>query len=156
MLQTCLVKPPEVSRAMGPKRDIDGMQGTLQRHRDEMMAFVDGWLQRLELEESQRSKASKGPSARPHPAGGVPKPPPDPPPDDVEGREKSQQQRAMSGYATRMDSYALATFADLQVSEAQRGVKVCCRQHWRVKKELQILQESSEESCRGHELAAFH
>lgn len=76
----------------------------------------------MELEESQRSKASKGPSARPHPAGGVPKPPPDPPPDDVEGKEKSQQQRAMSGHAARMDSYALATFADLQVSEAHREV----------------------------------
>eukprot|EP00435_Cladocopium_sp_Y103_P062062 s1541_g23.t1 len=84
-----------------------------------MVAFVDEWLQRLEeLAESQRLKVSKGPSARPHPAGGVPKPLPDPPPDDREDKEKSQQQRVTA----RMDSYALATFADLQVSEAHREV----------------------------------
>ena len=108
---------------MEPKRDIHGMQGALQRHRDEMVAFVEEWLQRLDELESQRSKASKGPSARPHPAGGVPKPLPDPPPNDREEKEASQQQRAMSSHnAARMDSYALATFADLQVSEAHREV----------------------------------
>ena len=108
---------------MEPKRDIHGMQGALQRHRDEMVAFVEEWLQRLDELESQRSKASKGPSARPHPAGGVPKPLPDPPPNDREEKEESQQQRAMSSHnAARMDSYALATFADLQVSEAHREV----------------------------------
>ena len=90
-----------------------------------MVAFVDEWLRRLEDMEPNPSaqrlptKDSNGPSARPQPPLGVPKPVPDPPPDDRENKS-DMPQRITSHNASRMDSYALATFADQQVSEAHR------------------------------------
>ena len=105
------------------------------------MSFVDGWLQRLELEESQRSKASKGPSARPHPAGGVPKPPPDPPPDDVE-EGKIATAACHVRLCNQNGQLCSCHIADLQFQRRHREVsKFCCRQHWRVKKELKFFRK---------------
>ena len=91
----------------------------MRSHREEMMDFVDQWLQRLEasVPTGPRVPGSHGPSGKPKPDAGVPKPLDDPPGEDPT-QERLFQETRFSQATTRMDSYSLAHFADQQVSEA--------------------------------------
>ena len=88
----------------------------MRSQREEMMDFVDQWLQRLEASTMTGRQGSHGPSGRPKPEAGVPKPLNDPPSEDPTQEQKQETQ--VSQATTRMDSYSLAHFADRQVSEA--------------------------------------
>ena len=89
----------------------------MRSHREEMMDFVDQWLQRLEASTTGIPRqGSHGPSGRPKPDAGVPKPLDDPPGEDP--TQERKQETRFSQATTRMDSYSLAHFADQQVSEA--------------------------------------
>ena len=88
----------------------------MRSHREEMMDFVDQWLQRLEASTSGPRQGSHGPSGKPKPDAGVPKPLDDPPGEDP--TQERKQETRFSQATTRMDSYSLAHFADQQVSEA--------------------------------------
>eukprot|EP00438_Fugacium_kawagutii_P028214 Skav200383 [mRNA] locus=scaffold2518:413221:416712:- [translate_table: standard] len=112
--------------------DMADMDAMLRSHRDELMSFVDGWLRRFQDMEGQRFREPRvvpevpGCGARHWQRPGVPKPREvDPPELRVEPREEVTSAEAepiriaskASRRADRMDSYALATYADKAVSE---------------------------------------
>lgn len=104
------------------------LDAMLRSHRDEMMSFVDGWLRRLPdfegLRNDEMQQVTVKCTGTRHLQRPVPKPLGDPPPEELRFEDAEAPEGvgepiriASRQRADRMDSYALATYADRAVSE---------------------------------------